>query len=43
MLAKITEADIEAGKLVNPESKLKMEISAPYKHGGGVRKDDKLL
>lgn len=43
MLAKITEADIEAGKLVNPDSKLKMEISAPYKHGGGVRKDDKLL
>lgn len=43
LLAKITEADIEAGKLVTPGSELKMEISSPSKHGGGVRKDDTLL
>lgn len=43
LLAKITEADIEAGKLVTPGSELKMETSSPSKHGGGVRKDDTLL
>ncbi len=43
LLAKITEADIEAGKLVNKDSALKMEISSPFKYGGGVRKDDKYL
>ena len=43
LMAKITEADIEAGKLVSPGSELKMEISSPSKHGGGRRADDNLL
>lgn len=43
LMAKITEADIEAGKLVSPGSALKMEISSPSKHGGGRRADDNLL
>lgn len=43
LMAKITEADIEAGKIVSPGSALKMEISSPSKRGGGVRKGDDLL
>jgi len=39
LLAKITEADIEAGKLVNPASKLKQTVSKLKDEGGGVHFD----
>lgn len=37
LFAKITEADIKAGKLVNPESRLRQLINRLADHGGGVR------
>lgn len=37
LFAKITEADIKAGKLVNPDSKLRQVINRLADHGGGVR------
>ncbi len=37
LLAKITEADIKAGRLVNPESRLRGLINRLADHGGGVR------
>lgn len=39
LFAKITEADIKAGKLVSPGSKSKQLISNLEPHGGGVRSD----
>jgi hypothetical protein len=37
LFAKITEADIKAGKLVNSESRLRQVINRLADHGGGVR------
>ncbi len=37
LFAKITEADIKAGKLVNPDSRLRQLINRLADHGGGVR------
>ncbi len=37
LFAKITEADIKAGRLVNPESRLRQLINRLADHGGGVR------
>jgi len=37
LFAKITEEDIKAGKLVNPESRLRQLINRLSDHGGGVR------
>lgn len=37
LFAKITEADIRAGKLVHPESRLRQLINRLADHGGGVR------
>jgi len=39
LFAKITEADIESGKLVNPESRLKQTINRLADEGGGVHYD----
>ncbi len=39
LLAKVTEADIEAGKLVSPRSYLKQTVSRLADEGGGVRHD----
>jgi len=39
LMVKITEADIEAGKLVNPESRLKGSINRLADEGGGVHYD----
>ena len=36
LFAKITEADIQAGKLINPESRLRQLIDRLADHGGGV-------
>ncbi|NQU43536.1 exo-alpha-sialidase, partial [bacterium] len=37
LFAKITEADIEAGNLVNPESRLQQLINRLSDEGGGVK------
>ncbi|MBN2577635.1 MAG: exo-alpha-sialidase [Pirellulales bacterium] len=36
LMAKITEADIKAGKLVNPDSRLRVVVNRLADHGGGV-------
>ncbi len=41
-LSKITEADIEAGKIISPESFLNRIISRPSLQGGGRREGDKI-
>jgi len=39
LFAKITEADIKAGKLINPQSKLKGLVSNLAPYGGGAHED----
>ena len=43
LLAKITEADIEAGKLVSPRSCLKQTVSKLADEGGGVHYDGETI
>lgn len=42
LFAKITEADIRAGKLVHPESRLRQLINRLADHGGGVRETNEM-
>ena len=43
LLARITEADIEAGKLVSPRSYLKQTVNKLADEGGGVRHDGETM
>ncbi|MDR3262459.1 MAG: glycoside hydrolase [Tannerella sp.] len=40
LMAKFTEADIKAGRLINPGSRLKQVVSNLKEKGGGVRHDE---
>lgn len=42
LFAKITEADIRAGKLVNPDSRLRQVVNRLADHGGGVHASNEM-